>query len=89
MPGASRTCVWYGADGKRMTHEEWDKPHVKCLTVLLSPVLAGEPSVLVMFNASDHDVEFRVPEGRKEGWKAIVDTAERAWRRGGRARARP
>ena len=68
--------VWYGADGKRMTPQEWDKPHVKCLTVLLSPVLAGEPSVLVMFNASHHDVEFRLPEGRKESFIAIVDTAE-------------
>jgi glycogen operon protein len=69
--------LWYGADGKRMTQEEWNKPHVKCLTVLLAPVLPNEPSVLVMFNASHHDVEFRLPERRQESWVSTVDTSAR------------
>jgi glycogen operon protein len=69
--------VWYGANGKRMPQEEWDKPHVKCLTVLLSPIDADDPAILVMFNASDHDVGFRLPQGRKDVWKMVVDTAER------------
>jgi isoamylase len=69
--------LWYGADGKRMTNKEWTTPHVKCLSVLLAPILPNEPSVLVMLNASHLDVEFRLPQGRRESWLAVVDTAGR------------
>jgi glycogen operon protein len=69
--------LWYGANGKRMPQDEWGKPHVKCLTVVLAPVIADENSILVMFNASHTEVTFRVPDERKIRWTAVVDTAER------------
>jgi isoamylase len=66
---------WYAVDGKRMPQEEWDKPHVKCLTVVLAPVVAHGSSICVMFNASQHDIEFHLPSGRKEAWVCVIDTA--------------
>jgi isoamylase len=69
--------LWYSANGRRMPQEEWNKPHVKCLTVVLAPVIADENSILVMFNASHHEVNFRVPEERRIRWHAVIDTADR------------
>ena len=67
--------IWYSAEGKRMTPEDWNTPHFKCLTVFLSPVLANEPAIMVMFNASHLDVTFQLPRQRSETWTAIIDTA--------------
>jgi glycogen operon protein len=66
---------WFSATGQRMTAEEWNRPHVKCLTVRLAPTGAGETSVMVMMNASHLDVDFTTPAQESGRWLAVVDTA--------------
>jgi len=67
--------TWFSASGERMTPDEWNSPHVKCLTVRLAPTTADEPSLLILLNASHLEVEFKIP-GRSGRWQCIVDTAE-------------
>ena len=68
--------TWYSAGGHRMTEEEWQTSHVKCLTVRLSPKDAREPMVLVMLNGAHHGVEFTVP-GADNRWKLVITTVDR------------
>ncbi len=67
--------TWFSASGERMTPEEWERPHVKCLTVRLAPARAGEAVLMILFNASHIDVEFTLPKMAPARWTAIVDTA--------------
>jgi glycogen operon protein len=69
-----RDVNWFSASGQRMSHEEWSNPHVKCLTVRLAPGKRGEPTMLVMLNASHVDVDFIVPAQGGE-WRGVLDTA--------------
>jgi isoamylase len=67
--------AWYSSTGGRMQQEEWGEPHVKCLTVRLSPINPEHTSVLIMLNAAHHDVEFTVPKGGHNAWRVLLDTA--------------
>lgn len=67
--------TWYGTAGERMTPDEWNQPHVKCLSVRLSPSRRREPVMIVLLNAAEEGVEFTIP-GRDETWTVVVDTAE-------------
>ncbi|SON58083.1 Glycogen debranching enzyme [Hartmannibacter diazotrophicus] len=67
--------TWYSASGERMMPEEWNRPHVKCLTVRLAPAEAGEPDLLILLNASHHDVDFVVPSDDRALWQVVIDTA--------------
>ncbi|MEJ1157155.1 glycogen debranching protein GlgX [Prosthecomicrobium sp. N25] len=67
--------TWFASTGERMTAEEWSMPHVKCLTVRLSPSRRGEPVLAVMLNGSEIDVIFTAPPG-SAGWALVLDTAD-------------
>jgi isoamylase len=67
--------TWFGTHGERMTDEEWNTPHVKCLTVRLAPTRPDEPSILIMLNAAHHGVDFTVPQRIVKEWTLVVDTA--------------
>ncbi len=67
--------TWHSTSGQRMTPEDWNQPHVKCLSVRLSPSRRREPVMLVLLNAADGGVEFTIP-GRDETWTLVVDTAD-------------
>ncbi len=67
---------WFSSTGSRMAQEEWDHPHVKCLTVRLAPVNPEHTSVLIMLNAAHHDVDFTVPKAGSASWKVLLDTAD-------------
>ncbi len=67
--------TWHSTSGQRMTPEDWNQPHVKCLSVRLSPSRRREPVMLVLLNAADGGVEFSIP-GRAETWTLVVDTAD-------------
>jgi isoamylase len=58
-----------------MTQDEWGQPHVKCLTVRLSPINPEHTSVMIMLNAAHHDVDFTVPKGGSKTWTVLLDTA--------------
>jgi pullulanase/glycogen debranching enzyme len=59
-----------------MTEEKWNHPDARFLTVRLSPTQRGEPALLVMFNASDHDLMFKVPNAPTPRWRTLLDTAD-------------
>jgi isoamylase len=68
--------TWYSTTGARMTADEWSQPHVKCLSVRLSPSRLREPVMLVMLNGAPEGVEFTAPGRPEDLWTLIVDTAE-------------
>ena len=73
--------AWLGVDGTPMTDDEWNDPVAKCLTVFFNGSAIPEPnkrgehivddSALLMFNASETDVEFTVP-GEEYGLEWVV-----------------
>jgi glycogen operon protein len=67
--------AWFAVNGTRMTEEEWNKPHAKCLVVRLAPAQPGDVSLLIMLNAANHGVDFTIPPGGTGKWEAILDTA--------------
>jgi isoamylase len=67
--------TWFASTGERMDAEEWAKPHVKCLTVRLSPSRRGEPMLVVMLNGAEIDVTFTAPSG-SPAWVRVLDTAD-------------
>ncbi|MCK0195806.1 glycogen debranching protein GlgX [Ancylobacter sp. 6x-1] len=66
---------WFGTDGERMSDEAWADPYNKCITVRLAPALPGEPSLVVMMNASHVDVPFVTPPVESGHWEVILGTA--------------
>jgi len=66
--------AWFTPAGDRMSAEEWEKPHIKCLMVRLAPALRGETTLLVMFNASHVDIDFVMPPHDSNAWHMLVDT---------------
>ncbi len=68
--------AWFGVNGARMTEEEWNTPHAKCLAVRLAPAQPGDVSLLILLNAANHGVEFLIPPGGTGKWEAVLDTAE-------------
>ncbi|HLS58574.1 MAG TPA: glycogen debranching enzyme GlgX, partial [Paracoccaceae bacterium] len=68
---------WYSASGERMKPDDWEQPHVKCLTVWLAPTNPEHTSVMIMLNAAHNDVDFVLPNsGRSRNpWTVLLDTA--------------
>jgi glycogen operon protein len=87
-PGADKDIAWYRPDGKEMTQKDWAVPFARSLTVKLGgnsivdlDPETGEPihgpSMLVLFNASENGVLFRLPRGLNRvgpAWEPVVDT---------------
>ncbi len=79
--------AWLKPDGTDMTKRDWSAGFAKSLTVFLNGEAIAEPgrqserivddSFLLMFNASEDDLEFRIPpEGYGEAWEPVLDTAD-------------
>ncbi|PKR89957.1 glycogen debranching enzyme GlgX [Pleomorphomonas diazotrophica] len=68
--------VWFNNHGERMSEEDWENPHSKCLTLRLAPVLESEAPLLIMLNASHVPVSFKVPPGQPGDWEVILATGE-------------
>jgi glycogen operon protein len=87
-PGAEKDITWYRADGKEMIQRDWTVPFARSLAVKLGgnairdlDPATGEPvhgqSLLVLFNASDNGVMFRLPRGANrvgDAWEPLLDT---------------
>jgi glycogen operon protein len=77
---------WFTLTGEEMTDEDWDAGFAKSLTVFLNGRAISEPdrrgdrvqddSFLLLFNASDDDLQFVIPP-RRYGprWSKVLDTA--------------
>ena len=78
--------AWFTPAGEEMTDEDWDAGFAKSLTVFLNGRAISEPdrrgervsddSFLLLFNASEQDLDFVIPPRRYgERWATVLDTA--------------
>jgi isoamylase len=78
--------AWLTLAGEEMTGENWEAGFAKSLTVFLNGAAISEPdrrgdpirdeSFLLLFNASEGDLEFVIPPRRYGGrWVRLLDTA--------------
>jgi isoamylase len=78
--------AWFTPAGPEMTDGDWETGYAKCLSVFLNGDAISEPgtrgerirddSFLLLFNASELDVEFTIPPaGYGERWAREFDTA--------------
>lgn len=74
---------WYRVDGRALEISDWNNPALQCIGMLLSTTIK-DPEVdlhlcndyyLVLFNASQQDVEFVLPAHPDNGWLSLCDTA--------------
>ncbi|HYI85947.1 MAG TPA: glycogen debranching protein GlgX [Burkholderiales bacterium] len=75
---------WLAPEGREMVEEDWKLPYARCFgTLMVGQRLAerdehGNPMVdddlLVLLNAHHEAIDFVLPG---EGWRAVLDTAER------------
>jgi glycogen operon protein len=82
---AEKDIVWLKPDGTEMSTEEWNHDFARFLGVYLSGSALGEvdargrpvtdDSFLLLFNAYEGDIPFRLPDFGGSGWLALVDTA--------------
>jgi glycogen operon protein len=78
-----KDAAWLKPDGQEMTPEEWEKDFARCLGVWLhgeglpETNERGHPltdaSFLVLFNAHDGAIDFKLPEGST--WETEIDTS--------------
>ncbi len=68
--------IWFNANGRKMTNEQWNDPNNKCMVVKLIPQRKQYPSLLVLFNASHVDVPVKIPRGASTAWNLLIDTTE-------------
>jgi len=78
--------AWFTPAGEEMTEDDWEAGFAKSLTVFLNGEAISEPdqrgqrvrdgSFLLLFNASEQDLEFTVPSARYgQIWEKVLDTA--------------
>jgi isoamylase len=78
--------AWFTLAGEEMTEEDWEAGIAKSLTVFLNGEAISEPdqrgervrddSFLLLFNASEQDLEFTMPSARYGPvWEKVLDTA--------------
>jgi isoamylase len=78
--------AWLTPEGTEMSGEDWDTAFAKSLTVFLNGDAISEPdrrggritddSFLMLFNASERDLDFAVPPLRYgASWTRVLDTA--------------
>jgi glycogen operon protein len=80
----ARDIHWLKPDGSDMTDDEWEKEHAKSLAVFLAGGDLGErdrfgtpatdDDFLILFNAHQEPVEFRIPALGEGPWHAVFDT---------------
>ncbi len=84
-----RDISWFCPDGRSMSEDDWQNPSTRAFSMFLAgrgiddiDSWTGRPIVddnlLLLLNASDHDVELVVPhdEAVREPWQLLVDTAD-------------
>jgi isoamylase len=85
--GEVKDLVWLEPGGREMTDEMWHAPHVRCLGVCLSGGVIDEvdergrpisdDTLLILLNAHDQVVPFRMPADGADGhWEIVLDTAD-------------
>ncbi len=60
---------WFNFEGLPLDHEEWHHPETRFFVARME---ANDGPLLILFNSSDSDITFPLPEG---SWKRVMDTA--------------
>ena len=80
---------WFGPDGRRMTHSEWEDAGQRAFGLFLNGQAITErghhgetiadDSFLILVNGNDHDVSFTLPAARLgRHWSFVISTADPA-----------
>jgi glycogen operon protein len=72
-----RDVMWLRADGQEMESEDWLNPALKSVGLQLCEEHGS--SLLVIFNASDVRIDFRLERRGVPGWKLVMSTEEGKW----------
>ena len=82
VPHEPGIVSWHDADGNEMMPADWGRqePRVIMITIEPDPNLPQDEidSLLIIFNASNDDREFRIPQldkRRRTGWQVVLDTS--------------
>ncbi len=88
IPGTDvKDVIWLRPDAEEMSHDDWHDPHAHAIAMILSGEAGlthltefGDQEVdetfLLLFNASDQDVEFTLPALEPgQSWVGMFDTA--------------
>jgi glycogen operon protein len=80
-----KDLTWYGPDGREMTDTEWHAQGVHTIGVRLAGDAIQErgprgerivdDTLLLVLNADEEMIEFRLPDGARSGWRLIADTS--------------
>lgn len=77
--GASSSCHqvnWYHPDGHQLTDQDWHAPMGQAFAMDIGMIGCGGERWFVLFNASDYDIQFRLPPpGDGMEWIQTIDTA--------------
>ncbi|WP_343590236.1 glycogen debranching protein GlgX [Paracidovorax wautersii] len=71
------TVEWKSVWGLPMSAEEWEDPAVRCVAAFMESRMAGEDSVMLLFNASNEEANFTLPaEPAGRTWQLRLDTRD-------------
>jgi glycogen operon protein len=88
IPGTEvKDVTWLRPDGVEMTPADWNNAHAKSLTILLSGEAGlthltargeqeSDDTFLMMMNASEQDVVFRLPPQPGTRWTVLIDSSD-------------
>ncbi|MNF93733.1 Isoamylase precursor [compost metagenome] len=67
---------WYHPDGHQLTDQDWHAPMGQAFAMDIGMLTCGGERWYVLFNASDYDIQFRLPPpGEGLEWIQTIDTA--------------
>jgi glycogen operon protein len=80
-----KDLTWYGPDGHEMTDAQWHAEGVNTIGVRLAGDAIEErgprgerifdDTLLLILNADEEAIGFRLPDGARNGWRLIADTS--------------
>lgn len=75
---------WYRPDGERKLEDDWQNHNNQAFAVELcgphDESISHHEHWLLVFNASEHDVRFHLPDlGKNTGWQLMLDTRYAKW----------
>jgi glycogen operon protein len=65
---------WRHPFGHDMGPADWNDPHAHAICVVYSNLVDGQPKVLLLFNAAEVPVDFKVPSLTIGEWHLVADT---------------
>jgi isoamylase len=79
-----KDLAWFTPEGREMSDEDWNAHHVRCLGMQLAGDAIAEvdergyritdDTLLLLLNAHDGPVEFRLPTHGTRDWRTVLDT---------------